>query len=97
MHSPCCLLAGSNISSAFVVPTVAVSIDLVVHLRRDATGVRLVSEICAVPGGVEGDVIELDTIFHSPQGTLVRGQGFGHLGERFAMIGKDLHSLLEAA
>lgn len=90
------LLAGANISSSFVVPTVAVSIDLVVHLRRDASGARLVSEICAVPGGVEGDVIELDTIFHSPRGTLVRGQGFGHLGERFATIGKDLHAILES-
>lgn len=91
------LLAGANISSSFVVPTVAVSIDVVVHLRRNSNGTRLVSEICAVPGGVEGDIVELDTIFHSPQGQLVRGQGFGHLGERFAAIGKDLHSILEAA
>ena len=75
----------------------AVSIDVVVHLRRDPNGTRLVSEICAVPGGVEVDVVELDTIFHSPQGQLVRGQGFGHLGDRFAAIGKDLHSILEAA
>ncbi|WP_181273222.1 CpaF family protein [Brevibacterium oceani] len=91
------LLAGANISSAFVVPTVAVSLDVVVHLRRDPTGVRRVDEICAVPGGVEGDVVELDTIFHSPHGQLVRGQGFGHLGERFAAIGRDLHAILEAA
>ncbi len=91
------LLAGANISSAFVVPTVAVSLDVVVHLRRDPSGVRRVDEICAVPGGVEGDVVELDTIFHSPRGQLIRGQGFGHLGERFAGIGRDLHSILEAA
>jgi pilus assembly protein CpaF len=91
------LLAGSNISSAFVVPTVAVSLDVVVHLRREPSGIRRVSEICAVPGGVEGDVVELDTIFHSPRGQLVRGQGFGHLGERFAAIGRDLHAILEAA
>ena len=91
------LLAGSNISSAFVVPTVAVSLDVVVHLRRDPSGIRRVSEICAVPGGIEGDVVELDTIFHSPRGQLVRGQGFGHLGERFAAIGRDLHVILEAA
>ena len=91
------LLAGSNISSAFVVPTVAVSLDVVVHLRRDPSGIRRVSEICAVPGGVEGDVVELDTIFHSPRGQLVRGQGFGHLGERFAAVGRDLHAILEAA
>ena len=91
------LLAGSNISSAFVVPTVAVSLDVVVHLRRDPSGARRVDEICAVPGGVEGDVVELDTIFHSPRGQLVRGQGFGHLGERLAAVGRDLHAILEAA
>lgn len=90
------LLAGANISSSFVVPTVAVSLDVVIHLRRESTGVRRVSEICAVPGGVEGDVVELDTIFHSPRGQLVRGQGFGHLGEHFAAIGKDLHAILES-
>ncbi|WP_209371367.1 CpaF family protein [Brevibacterium renqingii] len=91
------LLAGANISSAFVVPTVAGSFDIVVHLRRDPSGLRRVDEICAVPGGVEGDVVELDTIFHSPHGQLIRGQGFGHLGERFATIGRDLHAILEAA
>ena len=91
------MLAVANISSSLVVPTVAVSIDVVIHLRRDQNGTRLVSEICAVPGCVEGDVVELDTIFHSPQGQLIRGQGFGHIGERFASIGKDLHSILETA
>ncbi|MFP3394696.1 hypothetical protein SB749_00015 [Brevibacterium sp. SIMBA_078] len=97
MHLQFYVFAGANISSAFVVPTVAVSLDVVVHLRRDPSGVRRVDEICAVPGGVEGDVVELDTIFHSPRGQLVRGQGFGHLSERFAAIGRDLHAILEAA
>lgn len=90
------LLAGANISSAFVVPTVAGSLDLIVHLRRDANGQRRVDEICAVPGRVEGDAVELEPIFHSPQGRLVRGSGHSHLGERFAAIGRDLHSTLEA-
>src|SRR5699024_4656366 len=91
------LLAGSNISSAFVVPTVAVSLDVVVHLRRAPSGIRRLSEICAVPGGIEGDVVELYTIFHSPRGQLVRGHSFGPLGERFAAVGRDLHAILEAA
>src|SRR5699024_10769233 len=91
------LLAGSNISSAFVVPTVAVSLDVAVHLRPDASVDGHVSEICAVTGRIEVDVVELDTIFHSPGGQLVRGQGFGHLGERFAAVGRDLHAILEAA
>ena len=45
------LLAGENISARFVVPTVASSVDLVVHLGLDNGGVRRVNEIVAVPGG----------------------------------------------
>ena len=41
---------GENISARFVVPTVAASVDLVVHLGIDAHGVRRVNEIVAVPG-----------------------------------------------
>ncbi|MGH3331184.1 MAG: CpaF family protein, partial [Nocardioidaceae bacterium] len=52
------LLAGENISARFVVPTVASSVDLVVHLGIDNGGARRVNEIVAVPGRVEGDVIE---------------------------------------
>src|ERR687884_1624953 len=52
------LLAGANVSAAFVVPTVATSVDLVVHLGSDLTGQRRVREIVAVPGRCERDVIE---------------------------------------
>src|SRR5690606_24704893 len=41
------LLAGSNVSSSFVVPTVASSIDLVVHLALHPDGRRRVQEIVA--------------------------------------------------
>ncbi|MGH3927097.1 MAG: hypothetical protein ACRDTT_30225, partial [Pseudonocardiaceae bacterium] len=34
------LLAGENIGSRFVVPTVASSVDLVVHITIDTDGVR---------------------------------------------------------
>ncbi len=44
------LLAGENISARFVVPTVAASVDLVVHLGIDEEGVRRVDEVVAVPG-----------------------------------------------
>ena len=44
------LLAGENISARFVVPTVAASVDLVVHLGIDPHGVRRVNEIVGVPG-----------------------------------------------
>src|SRR5205823_14813457 len=36
------LLAGENVSASFVVPTVAASVDLVVHLALDASGARKV-------------------------------------------------------
>lgn len=39
------LLAGSNISREFLVPTIARSVDLVVHCVRDANGKRRVAEI----------------------------------------------------
>src|SRR5580765_8103921 len=51
------LLAGDNIGSRFVVPTVAASLDIVVHTALDADGGRRVREIAAVPGRVEGDVV----------------------------------------
>ena len=44
------LLAGENVSARFVVPTVAASVDLVVHLGIDQHGVRRVNEIVGVPG-----------------------------------------------
>src|SRR5690606_20538569 len=53
------LLAGPNVSSSFVVPTVASSVDLVVHLGLEADGQRKVREIAALPGRVEGDVVEI--------------------------------------
>lgn len=92
------LLAGPNIGSSFVTPTVAGCIDLVVHLTLLRNGARRVHEIVSVPGGVESSTVELETIFHTEgSGPLVRGSGFSHLGERIAAIGKDVHSLLEAA
>jgi pilus assembly protein CpaF len=39
------LLTGENVSAAFVVPTVAASVELVVHLGTDASGHRRVREI----------------------------------------------------
>jgi pilus assembly protein CpaF len=92
------LLAGPNIGSSFVTPTVAGCIDLVVHLTLLRNGSRRVQEIVAVPGGIEGDTVELETVFQTDaDGRLVRGRGFSHLGDRIAAIGKNLHTLLEAA
>ena len=90
------LLAGENVSASFVVPTVASSIDLVVHVVLGADGVRRVREILAVPGRVEGDVIETADIFVTRDGRLVRAQGFPPHVDRFAAHGFDvLHLLAE--
>lgn len=88
------LLAGENISAAFVVPTVAASVDLVVHLGTDAAGHRRVREIVGVTGRVEGDIIETSDIFTSRNGRLTRADGYPPHEERFAAIGVDVAQLL---
>lgn len=89
------LLAGENVSAAFVVPTVASAIDLVVHLDLDVSGHRRVREIAALSGRVEGGVVELADVFHrGPSGRLVRGPGMPPDAQRYARAGHDLMSLL---
>jgi pilus assembly protein CpaF len=88
------LLAGENISPRFVVPTVAASVDLVVHLGIDADGHRRVHEIVGVPGRVENDVIETEAIFVRRGDELVRAQGMPPRREHFIRAGHDLTTLL---
>ena len=88
------LLAGENISARFVVPTVAASVDLVVHLAIDQRGVRRVQEVVAVPGRAEGDIIETEPVFLRRAAELVRGNGQPPRAERFAQVGIDVTSLL---
>ncbi|WP_425280945.1 hypothetical protein [Pseudoclavibacter terrae] len=64
------LLAGRNIDSAFVVPTVASCIDLVVHLEMTASGARHVGEILAPTGVATGQIIEAATLFRRGRGQL---------------------------
>ncbi len=90
------LLAGENISARFVVPTVASSVDLVVHLGLDARGVRRVNEIVAVPGRVEADIIEIEPIFERRSDGLVWTGGLPHRLERYERVGVDVHRLLNA-
>jgi pilus assembly protein CpaF len=88
------LLAGENISARFVVPTVASSVDLVVHLGIDPYGVRRVNEIAGVPGRVENDVIEVEPIFERTAGELRRTGGMPPRVELFERQGIDVHRLL---
>jgi pilus assembly protein CpaF len=64
------LLAGRNIDSSFVVPTVASCIDLIVHCELDRRGMRRVSEICAPTGSVVGPAIPVERLFARIDGTL---------------------------
>lgn len=64
------LLAGENVSHRFVVPTVATSIDLIVHLQR-TSGLRVVQEVLGVTGRVEDQVIETVPLWVRRSGELV--------------------------
>lgn len=88
------LLAGENVAHGFVVPTVATCVDLVVHLSKDASGRRRITEIVALPGRSEGDVVEVAQIFETVAGQLSRASGFPpHLG-RYEACGVDIVELL---
>lgn len=56
------LLAGENVRSDFVVPTVAASIDLIVHVNRDHHGVRRLQEVVALTGRLQEGQPESTTL-----------------------------------
>ena len=88
------LLAGENVGHAFVVPTVASCVDLVVHVAKDGQGQRRVREVLALPGRVEGDVVEVADLFVTRGQRLVRADGYPPHPERFEWAGIDLPRLL---
>jgi pilus assembly protein CpaF len=91
------LLAGENVSHNFVVPTVASSVDLVIHTARDALGQRRVREIVAVPGRIEGDVVETADIYVTRDDRLARADGWPPHPDRYRVAGFDLAELLDAS
>lgn len=91
------LLAGENVGSGFVVPTVAGAIDIVVHLRATPSGERRIREIAALTGRVEEDQIELASLFSWRNGRLVRDLGFPKHQDRFEAHGFRLGTLLRAS
>jgi pilus assembly protein CpaF len=66
------LLAAENIGAAFVVPTVASCVGLVVHLTLGRDGTRRVAEIIAVTGRVENSVIETETVYVRAGGQVIQ-------------------------
>ncbi|MDR6988949.1 Flp pilus assembly CpaF family ATPase [Paenarthrobacter nitroguajacolicus] len=89
------LLAGANISSAFVVPTVASCIDLVVHCSRHSTGRRQVTEILSLGRRVENGIIESSGVFGMVGGQLLPRTNSMPAAEKFARAGFDVAALLE--
>jgi pilus assembly protein CpaF len=89
------LLAGENISSAFVVPTVASCIDLVVHCSRHANGRRQVTEVLSLGRRVENGIIESSMVFALDEGVLQPRANSMPAAEKFARAGYDVAALLE--
>jgi pilus assembly protein CpaF len=57
------LLAGSNISHSFIVPTVASAIDIVAQIAMDQDGTRRLMELVQVTGRIENLHIEMETLW----------------------------------
>lgn len=83
------LLAGRNIDSSFVVPTVAACIDLVVHCELGQQGHRRVVEIVAPSGQVNAGVIEASPIFALDRGTLAATGSYPSRTAKFIGAGLD--------
>ncbi len=92
------LLAGRNIDSSFVVPTVAASVDLVVHCELARDGRRRITEILAPSGSVVGGtVIEASLIFGVRRGVLTATGNYPSRTGKFQASGFDLASILAGA
>ncbi|MDO5700898.1 MAG: ATPase, T2SS/T4P/T4SS family [Bowdeniella nasicola] len=84
------LLAAENVTSAFVIPTVAASTDVVIHLSLDAAGTRQVDHISYVTGRIEEGTVEIAQVFSRREGSL-RCHGLGAVHRApFERIGIEL-------
>lgn len=88
------LLAGENVSAAFVVPTVAACIDLVVHCIRLPNGHRQVGQILSLGRRVENGIIESGLIFDTIDGQLRAQPTAMPSPEKFVTAGFNLAALL---
>ena len=91
------LLAGGNIDSAFVVPTVASCIDIVVHCELTPGGTRRLTEIVAPSGQVTGGTIEASSIFSLQHGVLEPTGGYPTRTAKFRAAGLDPARVLAGA
>ncbi|WP_210479198.1 CpaF family protein [Naasia sp. SYSU D00948] len=90
------LLAGRNIDSSFVVPTVASTVDLVVHCRMLPDGRRRVAAIAEPIGGADGEPLRAVDLFALDREAMRRtGAPLTRAG-KFRDAGLDPRPLLEA-
>ncbi len=89
------LLAGENISSNFVLPTVASCIDLVVHCARASSGQREVTEILSLGRRVENGIIESSNLFKRVDGVLAANPTAAPAEEKFSRAGYNVAALLD--
>jgi pilus assembly protein CpaF len=83
------LLAGRNIDAAFVVPTVASAIDVVLHAELERGGRRRVIEIVAPTGRVVDGTPEATTLFELTEGRLTATGELPARSAKFQRAGID--------
>ena len=91
------LLAGRNIDAGFVVPTVATSIDLVVHAELDRTGHRHVVEIVAPTGRAADGVVESVRLFARTGSSLEPTGELPTQRDKYLRAGVDVATYLRAS
>lgn len=90
------MLAGSNVSAEFVVPTVASVVDVVVHTALGRDGKREVQKIISVTGRLEGPNLETIDIFVRTYEGLIATGLFPAKSEKFLSAGFKLTEILGA-
>ncbi len=88
------MLAGSNVSSEFVTPTVASVVDLIVHTAMNPDGRRQVQEISIVTGRLEGSVVETIKIFEVIDGALCATGFYPEMSSGLSSVGYDVRNEL---
>ena len=91
------MLAGSNVSAEFVIPTVASVVDVVIHTSLLPNGARRVQQITSVTGRVEGNTIETGEIFSFQENQLVPQGIFPGKQELFHAKGIEVSELIGAS
>jgi len=91
------MLAGSNVSAEFVVPTVASVVDILVHTALQPDGTRKVQQITSVTGRVEGNSIDTGDVFRFQNGHLEAQGIFPGKLDRFQAHNIDLTDLIGAS